>query len=1262
MKLAKRAVCLALALFTVMTVLLSSIPVSAQNVLIQDKLPEGYKGVNITRHEGSYEWQNGIKYTYKFDFSMTRKSYYTIHEALSVENEENMIVDDGTLRVEDGKTLMFGSSVGLGDDYGLEKGYASFDLCLNGGTVNVGVRTSETGVTNEARGLWFAIDGSGSVKISEPECGLEATVNFDCDFSSAKNVKVCENVDSIVLECDGRTVAKVSYDKKGKLEVFDASGNSVASTDECKLYTSGYVQLYIEGLDGYIDNFEFTHVDLDNTLYTDGSLREIDYSTWVATDDLGRTLALNESAGDVKEDKYVGVFYFLCWVGAGQTVQDNTKLYLNEGIRGLKDYFDKKKGGEAYWAEPYFGYYRNTDAWVYRKHAYMLEAAGVDFIFLDVSNAEVFINGHMTLFDTWLKIRQEGGMTPQIMFMTGDNSATFESDMKTLFTTVYSDDNWEKYEELFFCVDGKPLVFGNISGVSEEMAAKINEKFTVRGCWAWTDKDGYWSWLQEYTYDERTGTYGLVNGGWGRDLQGNPEALAISMGHHPTTSKGRSFVYGEQPNNGKGDYEFSSVERAGQGLNFESQFKAAKALDPTYLLITGWNEWIAGCYYENSRVPFANSTATFSYVDQFNCEFSRDGEPMRNVDGYGIGDNYYYQMADYIRQFKGIKETPKADNQQTVDLYDVKEWNNISLEYRDNIGDTELRNTVCYDDSYRYINNSGRNDFDYAKVSQDSDYMYFMVKCVNDIVIDNGTNWMNLYINTDSDISTGWGGYDYAINRDRDSYVVSVEKFKDNTWEGEIVGVAEYYLEGKYMVVKIPKAMLGLDGTANELLFKWADNSTDDGDLMEFMDTGDAAPNDRYSFVYRTDSCSDDKFDKSQTPEIQEPVINRPSREPETGYEVDENGYRDVNISLDFEDVSSGADIKSTSAVEVFEFKEGTSSSIARIVNENGNNYVNHTGYADLRTWYDIQGSYTFSVDLKLVDTGNSAVYVRGEMPGIFTPYNPAHSNAAGQEVYQVLNYYEWDWYAENGGKEGASSVAGSGIGLYPGEDSLLIKIKRYVTDGITVASKDVVVNYPDGMTLGDEFFNLKVTDDGQRVEIYINDTFIAYLILENPGVSYESDGTDSEYYGKVSVFSADDENLLELENTRLNSKGSQIAITTRQQTIIYDNIDISFKEKAPETPDSSGEKLTVKGEDTDFTPDTRLTDLYYGQEIDSFETDTGNIQEGSGESQSTAGTGESGCREGCKSSGSGACLMFAAVGCAVLSGIFGNIRRRGKD
>ena len=35
-----------------------------------------------------------------------------------------------------------------------------------------------------------------------------------------------------------------------------------------------------------------------------------------------------------------------------------------------------------------------------------------------------------------------------------------------------------------------------------------------------------------------------------------------------------------------------------------------------------------------------------------------------------------------------------------------------------------------------------------------------------------------------------------------------------------------------------------------ELLFKWADNSTVTGSVMEFMDLGDAAPNDRYAFHY----------------------------------------------------------------------------------------------------------------------------------------------------------------------------------------------------------------------------------------------------------------------------------------------------------------------------------------------------------------------------------------------------------------------------
>jgi hypothetical protein len=36
------------------------------------------------------------------------------------------------------------------------------------------------------------------------------------------------------------------------------------------------------------------------------------------------------------------------------------------------------------------------------------------------------------------------------------------------------------------------------------------------------------------------------------------------------------------------------------------------------------------------------------FVDEFIQEFSRDIEPMNG----GHGDNYYYQLVDYVRRYK----------------------------------------------------------------------------------------------------------------------------------------------------------------------------------------------------------------------------------------------------------------------------------------------------------------------------------------------------------------------------------------------------------------------------------------------------------------------------------------------------------------------------------------------------------------------------------------------------------------------------------
>ncbi len=781
----------------------------------------------------------------RFDFTLQTMSSYIRNENIAIGNRAAMNISDKTLKNSSTKPMSFGSGVFVGDDYGMSDGYLSFDMKIGSGKISLGVRNTKAGGYTEGRGIWFDFDNSGKIKISERDTGKSAEIDSPSRFSDASNIRFEEHLSYMTLSVDGAPV--LTFDvTDGRFTAKDGNGGEIISADGCGLYGSGYFTIVIDGdTDGSVDNVEFTNYKPDENL-PERTDRQIDYTTWTASDDLSRTVASNDEAGDVRDGKYVGLFYFLCWVGAGVHVQDNTKIYLEKGASGLKKYL-QEKGGEAYWAEPYFGYYINTDTWVYRKHAYMLEAAGVDFIFLDVSNAVTFDKGHLALFDTWLQIRKEGGMTPQICFFCGDNVGTFETDISHLQKTVYAPNNYEKYKELFFMWNGKPLIFGNDKGINKECAEWLKD-FTVRGNWAWCDKDNYWSWLQEYTYDKNKQEYKLINGGLGRDADGNFEELSVALGHHPSTSKGRSFVNGSEPNNKKSDFNFT-LEGVGEGKCFEFQFNAVKQFDPSIMLITGWNEWIAGCFHASENKFFAQTSVKgYMYIDQFNPEFSRDAEPMRLRDGAGFGDNYYYQMCDYIRKFKGIGKTTEASGQKSIKLTDISTWDNVGPEYKDNIGDTKLRNTVSYDADYRYVNGTGRNDIDYAKVSQDEKNVYFLVKCTADVEKADGENFMNLFINTDNDISTGWEGYDYVINRARNDRTVTVEKFKDG-FGSEKAGEAEYYIEGEYLAVKLDKSVIGA-GELSTFTFKWADNSTTSGNVMEFMDLGDAAPNDRFAYKY----------------------------------------------------------------------------------------------------------------------------------------------------------------------------------------------------------------------------------------------------------------------------------------------------------------------------------------------------------------------------------------------------------------------------
>ena len=805
------------------------------------------KSFPVVHKDRAYPWLKIESKTYTYDFSETDITAYSQDPALATASlRTNMVFDGETLKCKSGKSFSFGSGIFLGDDYGFVGGKVSFKLDLLGGSLTVGTRLEKGASDPSRKGLWLKITGT-SVTVTEPLSGFYARVPLNPPKGPGEYV-ITDDVDNVTLSLDGKTIVTVQYlNVHGDLLVRDADGKPVAYMQNTGLNSAGYFTLYANKLDGYIDDLCFDHVTVADTTVLSGD-HTPDYSTWVATDDRNRTTPVSDT-NTVRADKQVGLFYFVCLTGdiTSDLPLDITTLYLTRTKLEFTDLLsDPKLGGGFFWAEPYFGYYKNNDAFIYRRHAYMLEAAGVDFIFLDNTNGATYTAAELLLFDTWKQIREEGGSTPDICVFGGSSSGAV---LNNLRGSIYSDANWDKYYDLFYKYEGKPLYLGKESTFGDDNLAWAKEHLTVRDCWAWQDADNTWSWMQEYKISPDGTEVQYVNGGPGRDANGKFEALALCIGHHPTTNKGRSYVNTVFPTVDN-DYGFSLDSGAGAGM--AGQFEAIKMLDPTVMLITGWNEWSAGLGHDGERVYAGTQVrGKFFMVDTFNTEYSRDAEPMRMRQGdqVGFGDNYYYQMVSIIREFKGQTALPQASGQQTVDIRVPSDWDNVGPVYRDNAGDAAVRHNEGSSVYTMYVNNTARNDFDYAKVSQDKDYLYFTVSCVHDVVKDDGQNWMNLFINLDGDPATGWEGFDFAINRDRDAHYVSIESLADG-WDGAHVGQALYTVDGKSMTIRVSKAALGVSGEVSGFLFKWADNSTWTGSVMEFMDLGDTAPNDRFAYKY----------------------------------------------------------------------------------------------------------------------------------------------------------------------------------------------------------------------------------------------------------------------------------------------------------------------------------------------------------------------------------------------------------------------------
>jgi len=553
--------------------------------------------------------------------------------------------------------------------------------------------------------------------------------------------------------------------------------------------------------------------------------RDLMSDTWVATDALGRQLPGHDECGSVRANRTVGIFYFL-WLGQHGTGGpfDITELLKADPEKPAWG----PPGAFHHWGQSELGYYLSDSEYAIRKHASMLVDAGIDTLIFDVTNAFTYPDVYLKLCAIYRQLRVEGRQTPQICFLTHSSAART---IETLYRDFYAKG---LYRELWFHWKGKPLILG---GATDELPAEIAAFFSHRDCWAWTHGKDTWQWLDhpEMRY------------GW-HESPDRPEELAVSVAQHPTTNIGRSCRDGIQPPTN----EVGLTDSEHLGLYFNEQWQRALKVDPEFVFITGWNEWVAQRFIApqgSSQTLLGRklSPGESFFVDAYNQEYSRDIEPMQG----SHTDNYYYQMVSYVRRYKGIRKPPIAQQDYPIAIDGrFDDWEQVEPEFRDTAGDVEHRDEAGWGNAGPYANATGRNDFVTLKVAVDGDDVCFYAETAAPLTRHTDANWMLLFIDADRDHATGWNGYDCLLNLETESdRITSVHRFTDGSWQK--VGSADYRYTGSQMEIRIPRATLGLAPGNVVFDFHWADNVQSLDDIIEFAIHGDSAPNRRFNYRFQ---------------------------------------------------------------------------------------------------------------------------------------------------------------------------------------------------------------------------------------------------------------------------------------------------------------------------------------------------------------------------------------------------------------------------
>lgn len=572
----------------------------------------------------------------------------------------------------------------------------------------------------------------------------------------------------------------------------------------------------------------------------------------VAIDPAGGEIAFDYSSST--RPQKAGIFYFV-WQGAHG--YDKAEYYNGDIIPPTAsdtgspfDISQMEKGhsdpqtiqfGDAnvmhHWGKPYLDYYVANDKWVIRRHAQMLSEAGIDVIFIDLTNGFAYTPVLKELCGVYYKMWREGNAVPKISFVLKENPAAVIAELLTLYGNM-------DYDRLWYTLNGKPLILAPLN----DYGAAVNNRFTFRYAWFdtqfgyggnwWGDGVNKWSW-GEFSPQRSVG-----------------EEMSVMAASHAHWNIGRSYSGNSPAGKGGSQPANTTAEQRAAGTYFKQQFQRAIDCGPDMIFITGWNEWTAQRQVNSSTTTKSDwflgqriYDGDTYFVDCYNHEYSRDIEPCAD----DFRDTYYYYMVDYVRRYKGAKEVaPVKDIHRIAVDGNFNDWIPLATRYKDYKYDTEARDHWGY--GYKNIslkNSTGRNDFCFAKVATDSKSLFFYIETAGNITPHTDPNWMRLFISVKGSSAPAWEGFQWVVNNKVTSGNQTTLQRSKGGWDWEDAATVSYAVKDNKMELAIPLSTLGItNGREFTVDFKWIDNSVTDGDICECMSDGDSAPGDRFRYRY----------------------------------------------------------------------------------------------------------------------------------------------------------------------------------------------------------------------------------------------------------------------------------------------------------------------------------------------------------------------------------------------------------------------------